>query len=566
MFAHPEHSHTTLLAIEADSARAERLAAALSEAWLVDLGVALVESLEDGCDRIRATQPACVIVGAGLLSRGGVRALEAVGQADADVPVVALLPSDADAATVDALAAASDEQLPEAEVSEVSVGRVIRYAIERKETDLQLAYEAFHDPLTGLPNRRNFVERVERALASADHDAQVGVCLIDIDHFALATDEVGQAAGDELLFEIGTRLHQALRGADVVARYGGDEFAVMAAGAPNTDLGALARRAVDAVRAEPFAVAGHTLALEACAGVAVSAGERDPGMLLRNAEAALASAKRSKDDVMLYRSEMRSGPLRRLQLRAELEAALERGEFRVHYQPQVRLSDRRVIGIEALLRWEHPERGRVLPGQFIHVAEESGLIVPIGQYVLATACADVRSWGLDANGDGGVAVSVNLSVRQLGEAGLVDAVAETVAASGIDSAQLCLEITETLAMERAETTMSLLSELKQLGIRIALDDFGTGYSSLSYLDRLPIDVLKIDRAFISGIDLDPRKRRIIGAVSGLADGLELKWLAEGVENAGELEELEQLGCDLVQGFYFGKPQPIGELAGVGQAS
>jgi diguanylate cyclase (GGDEF)-like protein len=458
-----------------------------------------------------------------------------------------------------AIAAASQEQLPEAELSGVSIGRAIRYAIERKDNELQLTYEALHDALTGLPNRRHLVGRLETVLAPGGPLKQSGLCLLDVDDFALITDKVGSDAGDELLFEIATRLQGALRGADLVARYGGDEFAVLVTASEHDDPTAMARRAVEVIRSEPFVAGGHHLTVEARAGVAVSAGVRDPGMLLRKAEAALASAKRDRSDVVLYTAEMRAGPLRRLQLRAELETALEGEEFRLVYQPQVRLSDRRVVGLEALLRWEHPVRGGVLPGQFIPLAEDTGLIVPIGRHVLATACADARRWELTAPEGAAVIVSVNLSMKQLGDPGLVEMVSATVTDAGIDPGHLCLEVTETVAMERAESTVGVLADLKRLGVRLALDDFGTGHSSLSYLGRLPIDVLKIDRAFITGIDRDPRKRRIVGAVSGLAEGLEMGWLAEGVENAGELAQLEELGCELVQGYYFGAPAPLEKL-------
>jgi diguanylate cyclase (GGDEF)-like protein len=553
------HPATALLAMECDSPRAQRMAAALEEAWLVDLGVALVPGLVEGCSRLEAGDAGCVIVGAGIVAEHGAAALEAIRHADADVPVVVLVPPDADRAAIGAIAAASEEQLPEAELSGVSIGRAIRYAIERKDNALQLTYEALHDALTGLPNRRHLVGRLETVLAPGGPLTQSGLCLLDVDDFALMTDKVGSDAGDELLFEIGTRLQRALRGADLVARYGGDEFAVLVTASEHDDPTAMARRAVEVIRSEPFEVGAHRLTVEARAGVAVSAGVRDPGMLLRKAEAALASAKRNRTDVVLYTAEMRAGPLRRLQLRAELESALEGDEFRLCYQPQVRLSDRRVVGLEALLRWQHPLRGSVLPGQFIPLAEDTGLIVAIGRHVLAKACADVRRWQLTDAGGPAVTVSVNLSMKQLGDPGLVEMVSRTVTEAGVDPAHLCLEVTETVAMERPEATAGVLAELKRIGVRLALDDFGTGHSSLSYLGRLPIDVLKIDRAFITGIDGDPRKRRIVGAVSGLAEGLEMGWLAEGVETAGELAQLETLGCDLVQGYYFGAPVPLEDL-------
>ena len=554
MIFRPDPSTPTLVLVEPDAARAERVAAALEAAWLLDLGIALVGDVPEACGRLSAREAGCVIAGAGSLAHDPAGALGEIRRADASVPVIAVVPEGAGAVDLDAIVRFSDEQLPEAELTGVSIGRAIRYATERKHSELQLAYETLHDPLTGLPNRRRFVEGLETALAGAGGEAQVAVCLLDLDDFALVTNEAGHDAGDEILFEIGGRLQAGLRGADLVARYGGDEFAVLGAIAADSEATELARRAVAIVAAEQFEANNTAVCLSARAGVSVSGGERDPGILLSNAEAALVAAKRAQEDVVLYRHEMRAGPLRRLQLRTEMEAALGRDEFRVFYQPQVRLPDRRVTGVEALLRWEHPARGHILPGEFVELAEETGLIVPIAEHVLATACADAARFG-----PAPFTVSINLSARQLKEPHLVEAVGELVEAAGVDPGQLCMEMTETMAMACADSALRALLELKALGMRLALDDFGKGYSSLSRLDRLPIDILKIDRAFITGIDADPRKRRIIGAISGLAEGLELNWLAEGVEHEGEVAALEQLGCELVQGFYFGLPRPVEEF-------
>jgi EAL domain-containing protein (putative c-di-GMP-specific phosphodiesterase class I) len=322
---------------------------------------------------------------------------------------------------------------------------------------------------------------------------------------------------------------------------------------------AIARWLADRATAEPFVTAGVDVLVRLSIGVTVArAGERASDVASHAESAAERVRSSGGGSVAAYRHEMRDAALHRLHTRSGLRRALEQGELEVYYQPQFTLADRRPFGAEALLRWRDPEHGLRGPGEFIAVAEETGLIAPIGLFVLDQACADLLTWGASADGSPGPVVSVNVSMRQLADPDLPQSVEAALAASGVAPESLCLEVTETVAMETAENMVRVLGDLQRLGVRLALDDFGTGYSSLSYLDRLPIDVLKLDRTFVAGVDHDARKRRIVAAVTGLAQGLGMRWLAEGVEREEEADALEGLGCELVQGFLFGRPAPAAE--------
>jgi len=436
---------------------------------------------------------------------------------------------------------------------------VVAEAERRRNETLQaeLRHQAFHDGLTGLPNRALFLDRLECALDGREGvGARAGVLLVDLDDFGAVNDRLGHAAGDALLAEVARRLRACVGPGDTPARLGSDEFAVLVAGIAEDDEAVAGAERILGAFDEPFVLPEGEVRLSASIGVACTTAGRSPAEaegVLRNAEVASSTAKgRGKGRCEPFEPLMHRGQtLERLQLRAELRAALAGGEFVVHYQPVARLRSGEIIGVEALVRWAHPVRGLVAPGEFIPVCEESGLIVPIGQYVLEQACRQAARWRRSGPGGTGLTMSINLSAVQLAHPKIVEQVAEAIRAAGVDSARIVLEITESAAVDAG--ALATLTALKGLGVRLAIDDFGTGYSSLSYLDRLPVDVLKIDRAFTARITEGPQESALARAIVALGPTLGLRTVAEGVETAEQWRLLADLGCDFAQGFLLSRP-------------
>jgi diguanylate cyclase (GGDEF)-like protein/PAS domain S-box-containing protein len=446
-------------------------------------------------------------------------------------------------------------------------------AIERKAFEDRLAHQAHHDPLTGLPNRVLFLEFLVLALARARrHRSSVAVLFLDLDRFKVVNDSLGHDAGDDLLVAMARRLKGVVRPGDTIARFGGDEFTVLCEdlSGPHARQQAidLAERLLEAIHS-PFELDGDETFLSASIGIALAGGASDrPEALLRDADAAMYRAKdRGKGRWELFDEEMRSTARQRLETENALHRALDRHEFRVFYQPVVSLSEGRCVGAEALVRWQHPDRGLVAPYEFITLAEETGLIVPLGAWVLEEACRQVAEWQKDLRADSSFVVSVNLSARQLAQPDLVTSVASALERSGADARNLCLEITESVLMDDAEGTIGSITALKSLGVKLSIDDFGTGYSSLGYLKRFPVDSVKVDQSFVDGLGSDPEDSAIVAAVVSLGHALGLTVVAEGVESAEQLEELIALGCDQAQGFFFAPPQPasdVGAMVGHGR--
>ncbi|KAA5610421.1 bifunctional diguanylate cyclase/phosphodiesterase [Rhodovastum atsumiense] len=426
---------------------------------------------------------------------------------------------------------------------------------ERREAEAHIAHLAHHDILTGLPNRGLFRERLDRALARARRGRGCAVQLIDLDRFKEVNDTLGHPVGDALLRAVTERLRAVLRETDTLARLGGDEFAVIETDVDlPQDATALARRIIEAI-GQPFEVDGHQVCIGASVGIAVAPSDGlEPDALIKGADMALYRAKADgRGCWRFFEPEMDA----RMQLRRALEMDLRRAvaarEFEVFYQPIVDVRSRQVSGLEALLRWRHPERGLVPPDSFIPLAEEIGLIVPLGEWVMHRACAEATTW------PGTPKVAVNLSPAQFGHRGLVGAVASALAETGLDPARLELEITETVMLQDTQATMATLQQLKGLGVRIAMDDFGTGYSSLSYLQRFPFDKVKIDRAFTRDLERSRQSNAIVRAVTGLCTGLDMTTTAEGVETEGQFQVLLHEGCGEAQGYLFSKPLPAGEI-------
>ncbi len=438
------------------------------------------------------------------------------------------------------------------------VGRVwsFRDVTQRTQLEDELAHQAFHDSLTGIANQALFRDRVDHALARLSRaGGRLAVIYLDLHNFKTVNDSLGHIAGDELLVSVTARLTGCLREGDTAARLGGDEFALLLEDTTAEDAAVVAEHVIAALAA-PFTLAGKELFATASIGIALD----EPGIprdqLLRNADLAMYTAKGlGKNRYEVYAPEMHSTAVDRLELENELRRALEREELRVHYQPIVGLSSREVVGVEALVRWEHPERGLLGPDRFIPVAEECGLIEPLGRWVLGVACGQAKAWHDEHRGPAGLSVSVNVSPRQLRDPRFVDDVAHVLAATELPPACLTLEITEGAMMGDAELALVHLTALKALGVQLAVDDFGTGYSSLSYLQLFPIDILKIDRSFVLGMDRGPEESALARAIVRLAQTLHLTAVAEGVESNAQADVLLQLGCPLAQGYLYSKPCP-----------
>jgi diguanylate cyclase (GGDEF)-like protein/PAS domain S-box-containing protein len=432
---------------------------------------------------------------------------------------------------------------------------------ERKRFEAQLAHQAFHDPVTGLPNRALFVDRVRHRIARRRRqDGGLAVIFLDLDDFKTINDSLGHAAGDEVLIAVAQRLATTIRASDTAARFGGDEFALLLEDVESVQEAAdTAERIMEAVT-QPLSLAGKELTIHCSMGISVPEGETvaDADELIRDADAAMYIAKRDgKDGYRLFEPAMHDGVMARLELRADLQRALTAGEFELFYQPVVRLSDSSVVGMEALLRWRHPERGLINPDDFIPFAEETGLIVPMGRWVLRDACRQAVELQRAVPSDPPLTMSVNLSVKQLQHSDVVADVSDALTESGLDPSLLTLEITESVMMSDFDLAIARLRELRERGVRLAMDDFGTGYSSLSYLSRLPVDVLKMDRSFLSA-GATPETSGLTTAVIAIGETLSLDVVAEGIEQEGQWEILRDLGCDRGQGFLFARPMPAAE--------
>ncbi len=426
----------------------------------------------------------------------------------------------------------------------------------------QLTYQAFHDSLSELPNRALFLDRLGQALARAHRRAlAVAVLFIDLDNFKVVNDSLGHQVGDQLLIAVAKRLRAAVRPEDTVSRFGGDEFTILLEMLGGVDEATgIAERVTERLRI-PFTIAGHEIYTGASMGIVMSeAGEDDGERLLRDADVAMYRAKtQGKGQYVVFERAMSERAMRRAALEMDLRWALERGELRLHYQPIVRLADSQLAEVEALVRWEHPRLGFLAPGEFIPTAEDSGLILPIGTWVLAEACRQVRFWQVKYPGNPDLVVSVNLSTRQFQQVTLVEDVARILRETELSPSCLKLEITESTVMQDTELTIRQMRELKELGIQLAIDDFGTGYSSLGHLRTLPIDILKIDRSFVEGIEHSPEDRAIIQAIMSLARTLHLSVTGEGLETAEQVAHLRALECDMGQGYYYARALNAGAL-------
>jgi diguanylate cyclase (GGDEF)-like protein/PAS domain S-box-containing protein len=443
-----------------------------------------------------------------------------------------------------------------------AVGHVLGSAIERRRSEDRARHDALHDPLTGMPNRSLLLDRLAQALVRCERNGtQLALLFLDIDNFKLINDSLGHSAGDELLEAVAPRLAASVRPSDTVARFGGDEFVVLAEDVSDENAARLLTERIARAFAAPFVLRGESHVVSASTGVVMCAGgDVEPEDLLRDADAAMYRAKeRGRGHYEVFDDAMRARVVDRLKTENELRRALADDEIEVHYQPYYSLSDGAIAGVEALARWRHPERGLLLPGEFIPVAEESGLIVQLGAIVLRRACHDACQWRRACSDASGVRLTVNLSPRQAAQPGLVEVVASALADSGLDPSCLGVEITEGIVMEEATGQIEALEGLRELGVRLVVDDFGTGYSSLAYLPRFSLDVLKIDRSFVAGLDSGDGSEAIVAAIVGMASALGLPVIPEGIETEDQLAKLTELGCGFGQGFLFSRPVKASEI-------
>jgi diguanylate cyclase (GGDEF)-like protein/PAS domain S-box-containing protein len=436
-----------------------------------------------------------------------------------------------------------------------SIANVLADALARQAAEDEIRHRALHDSLTGLPNRILFLDRLEQALARLRRGHSLAaVMFLDLDRFKRVNDSLGHHAGDEILTAVAPRLKQALRATDTVARFGGDEFGILLEDIASEVTATQAAERIAAVFARPFVLGSAEHFVTASVGIALARGGERADELVRDADTAMYRAKEGgRARYELFDDELRARAVSRLRMETDLRRALERRELWLEYQPVVSLRDETIVSVEALLRWKHPERGLIPPAEFIPIAEETGLIEPIGSQVLDEACRQAAQWHAARPDRAPIGISVNLSAVQIANATLPDTVAMAVRAADLDPSTLRLEITESVLLGETARLSETLSRLRELGIQLVLDDFGTGYSSLGYLTRLPLDALKVDRAFVKGLGHDPQDTSLTEAIIAMSRALSLPVICEGVETEVQLAELRRMGCDQIQGYYFSRP-------------
>jgi len=519
-------------------------------------GVTHVRRLDEALRLLGVMSFKAALVDVSLPDNRGLEAVARLRAAAPSLPIVVVAGMKDESLALQALEAGGQDYLIKGLFDGGLLNRAIRYAVERKDSEEKLTHLAYYDQLTGLCNRRLFRERLSLALARAKRQqTRVTILFLDLDRFKGINDSFGYQAGDGLLKEVGRRLMESIREFETSARLGGDEFAIILQDLEHQQEAMVVTQRLLDTLAAPFQIDGQEVGVTASVGIAFYP-ENGDGIeqLLKCADSAMHRAKeRGRHGYQIFSREMHSEVLTRMSLERDLRQALERKEFRLHYQPQLSLEDNALRAVEALVRWQHAERGLIAPMDFISLLEDTGLIVSVGEWILRNACRQVREWQQGGLPD--LRVAVNLSPRQFEDKDLVEIVGRALTDFQLSPECLELELTESHLMRDTERTKSTLASIKSLGVRIAIDDFGTGYSSLAYLKRFPIDSLKIDKSFVRDITTHRDDASIAAGIIGLGHKLRLDVIAEGVETEEQMAFLYQEGCDAVQGYLCGRPQP-----------
>ena len=551
-----------ILLIEDDERGYTRTRALLRESFGDQLKLDWVRVWDETHAAIQEEAHDIYLVDYQLGRRDGVDLISAMSKIRFAAPFIVLTDNDCQEVDAEAMKSGAADYLVKSEITAPLLARAIRYAIERKRVERRLTFLAECDTLTGLANRAVFHSRLADAIAQAHrNDSVMAVLLLDLDQFKDVNDTLGHPVGDLLIQQAAKRLSQCTRASDTVARLGGDEFAVVATNLAQTeDITVLARKISEDL-AEPFDLDGNLISTSASIGNTVYPLDNgDPHQILKHADLALYQAKRtSRGSFHYYDAELNAQAQQRKWLENQMRTALESQQFILYYQPKVNIVGGEVVGAEVLLRWRHPECGMVGPAQFIPIAESTGLIVPLGEWVVREASKQCVAWR--RQGLPPIPLAINVSAVQFRRSELVESIAEIIEETQIDPTWLELEITESMIMDRVDPMMALLHRLHEIGIRLAIDDFGTGHSSLSYLRRFSVDTLKIDRSFVRNVENDADDATIAKAIISLGKSLNLRVIAEGVETERQLDFLREHGCEEAQGFFFSRPVSADDFAG-----
>jgi diguanylate cyclase (GGDEF)-like protein len=533
----------------------------LAEGEDVLFELACAGRLSQGLEYLATRSPSLVLLDLSLPDSYGFDTFLKVYAHSPKVPIIVLTGHDDHTVALSAVKGGAQDYLVKGKLDRELLLRSMQYSIERKHFQEQLEYQANYDALTGLPNRNLLNDRLRQSVFAQRYVRSIGVVFLDIDHFKFVNDSLGHNMGDKLLQKVAERLIETVRDGDTVARLGGDEFILILNDQTGQEVIYRAMQRIITRIAEPITVDGQELMVTCSAGISLYPQDGpDVDTLLKNADAAMYQAKdKGRNNFQFYTAEMNRQVNERLKTETSLRRALERDEFELYYQPRINVRSGALVGCEALLRWQHPERGLLLPEHFIALSEETGLIVPIGEWVLKRACAQARAWQKD--GFAPIAVSVNLSMRQFRQDALANAVDSALRETGLDPCLLEMELTESLIMHDTEVAIRILLRLREIGVEVSVDDFGTGHSSLSYLTRLPISALKIDQSFVQDIKGSGQTDEglVAQTIISLARNLKLKVVGEGVETEAQFEFLKKYDCDEVQGFHFGRPMPAQEF-------